>query len=151
MGHIHDTQASLFSLMRDVEDAAAIGTLLDRQPFTSVTVAIEVAVADENHIPLFSRLLRIRGWNKHHGSKGDSYYRENNSLQGGCSPINTPTWNQGWQTGRVSPSSSDSQELSLEGPCFRDHLSPVALAAVAKRTAEGGKLFSPSPVSFGEQ
>jgi hypothetical protein len=54
MRHIDDTQASLFSLMRNVEDAPAIGTLLNNQALPSVTVAIEIAVADQKHIPLFS-------------------------------------------------------------------------------------------------
>ena len=142
MRHVDDTQASLFSLMCDVEDAAAVGTLLDRQPLTSVPMAIEVAMADEYHILSVSRLLRARGRRKHHGSKENRHERENNSLHGRCSSVNTPSWNQEWQTGRVSSSARDSQGLSLEETCFREYLSPVALAAVAQRAAEGGKLFS---------
>src|SRR5579864_5918068 len=69
MCHVDNTQASLFSLMRDVKDAAAIGTLLDHQTLASVTVAIEVIVAKEKHILLLSRLLGIGGSDKNHDRK----------------------------------------------------------------------------------
>ena len=69
MGHIHETQTSIFSLMRNEKDASAIGTLLDDQPFTPVTVAIEVVVADQEHVFLFSQLLSIGGWDEHYDSK----------------------------------------------------------------------------------
>jgi hypothetical protein len=39
--------------MRNIEDAAAIGTLLDGESFTAVTISVEVTVANERHVFLF--------------------------------------------------------------------------------------------------
>src|ERR1700676_3326165 len=116
MGHVDDTQAGFFSLMRNIEDAAAVGTLLDRQPLTPVTVAIEIAVANEAHVFLFRRRLGVNRRDTHRGSKNDG---EKNSTHCKCPPrdesfqmINMPTWSECWQIRSVSSSPCDSQELS---------------------------------------
>jgi hypothetical protein len=117
MRHVEDAQAGFFSLMGDVEDPPAIGTLLDRQAFASVTAAIEIIVADENHVFSFSRLLGVTSRDKDGRDDRSKDDREKDSRR--CSPrdessqmIRTSTWSECWQTRRVSSSWGDSQELS---------------------------------------
>src|SRR5580693_1594532 len=118
MRHVDDTQAGFLTLMRNIEDSAPVGTLLDRQPLTSVSVATEVAVANEDHVFLFSRFLSVtsRGQDRRgHRNMDDG---EKDSAHCNCSPRNEglSTWSECWQTRRVPSSRCNSQELSSEIP-----------------------------------
>src|ERR1700674_741706 len=129
MGHVDDTQAGLFSLMRNIEDAAAVGTLLDREPLTPVTVAIEIVVANEEHVLLF-RCLSGGGRDKYRDCEKYKNDGEKNSTHCKCPPrdesfqmINTPTWSECWQVRSVSSSPCSSQELSSEIlPLYLEHI-----------------------------
>ena len=50
MRNIDDAHAGLLPFMSQVEDAASIGPLLDRESFAPVAIAVEIVVADQNHV-----------------------------------------------------------------------------------------------------
>jgi hypothetical protein len=86
MRHVDDTQAGFLTLMRNIEDAAPVGTLLDRQPLTSVPVATEVAVANEDHVFLFSRLLSVTSRDQDRRGDRKMDDGEKDSAHCNCSP-----------------------------------------------------------------
>ena len=85
MRYVNNTQTSLFALVRNIEEAPAVRALLDHQTLAPVTFAIEIAVANEDHVLLFSRHLGIAGGDKHHDSKEHDGEREANFAHVGCS------------------------------------------------------------------
>jgi len=113
MSHFDDAQAGCFRLMRHIEDAPPIGTLLDCQPLATITVAIEIVVANKHHVLLFCRL----SVNRRNGQGGNKNGRKKNSAREDGSPqeksrINTSAWSDCWQMRRVASSPHLSQELS---------------------------------------
>jgi hypothetical protein len=45
--HVDNTQTRLLSFVREVQPAAAVGPLLDGQPFAAVAVSVEICLADQ--------------------------------------------------------------------------------------------------------
>jgi hypothetical protein len=116
MRHVDDTQAGFLTLVRNIEDAAPVGTRLDRQPLTSVPVATEVAVANEDHVFLFSGLLSVSSRDQDRRGNRNMDDREKDSARCNCAPReeSPSTWGECWQTRRVPSSRCNSQELSSE-------------------------------------
>ena len=69
MRNVHDAQAGFLAFMRQIQNAAAIGPLLDREAFAPVAVAVEIVVADERHVVRFGLRLGAQGQNEEHGQQ----------------------------------------------------------------------------------
>ncbi len=50
MRDIHDAQAGLLPFMSQIEDAPAVGPLLDCQAFPAIAVTVEIVVGDQGHV-----------------------------------------------------------------------------------------------------
>ena len=53
MRNIDDADAGFLPFMSQIEDAPAIGPLLDRESFAAVAIAVEIVVADQGHVAGF--------------------------------------------------------------------------------------------------
>ena len=69
MRDIDDADAGLLTLMRQIQHAAAIGPLLDGQAFAAVAIAVEVVMADQDHVVGFRPRLGIHRQNQHAAGK----------------------------------------------------------------------------------
>ena len=57
MRNVNDAEAGCVPDMGVIQDAAAVGPLLERHPLAAIAMTIEVIMADEDHVLLLRHLL----------------------------------------------------------------------------------------------
>ena len=73
MRNVDNADAGFLPFVRQIQDAASIGPLLDSQSFASVAVAIQIVVADQDHVVRFGRGL---GAQRQEHESGERKYEE---------------------------------------------------------------------------